>query len=92
MGMREIAPFGVRMTPELKARLAAEAMRNGRSLNTEVIARLAASFADGERRVAMQPSSNGYMENSLSQADLDLLVAFRKLSTEKQLALLSLLR
>lgn len=90
--MREIAPFGVRMPPDLKARLTTEAMRNGRSLNTEVVARLSASLRDEAPRVVMQPSSNGYMENSLSQADLDLLVIFRKLPTEKQLALLSLLR
>jgi hypothetical protein len=88
--MREIAPFGVRMPPDLKARLAAEAMRNGRSLNTEVVARLAASLRDEAPRVVMQPSSNGYVENSLSPADRDMLLIFRRLPPEKQLALLSL--
>lgn len=90
--MREIAPFGVRMPPELKARLLAEAMRNGRSMNTEVIARLAASLGDHEPRVIMDPASAGYLENSLSPADRDMLVIFRRLPPEKQLALLSLFR
>jgi plasmid stability protein len=90
--MREIAPFGVRMPPELKARLLAEALRNGRSMNTEVVARLAASLSDQEPRAAMEPAANGYLESSLSPADRDMLVIFRRLSTEKQLALLSLFR
>lgn len=90
--MREIAPFGLRMPAELKARLTAEAMRNGRSLNTEVIARLAGSLSDAAPRVAMDPASTGYLENSLSPADRDMLVIFRRLPPEKQLALLSLFR
>lgn len=92
MGMREIAPFGVRMPADLKARLLAEAMRNGRSLNTEVVARLAASLQDDVPRVAMEPAANGYLENSLSPADRDMLVIFRRLPAEKQLALLSLFK
>jgi hypothetical protein len=35
-----IPPFGLRMMPELKQRVEAEARANGRSLNSEIIARL----------------------------------------------------
>lgn len=35
-----IAPFGVRMQPELKEQLEAKAQQSGRSLNAEVVARL----------------------------------------------------
>jgi predicted DNA-binding protein len=35
-----IAPFGLRMPPEMKAGLEAEARANGRSLNAEIIHRL----------------------------------------------------
>jgi len=42
--MREIAPFGVRMPPELKSRLEAAAKVSRRSLNAEVVTRLWASF------------------------------------------------
>lgn len=35
-----IAPFGLRMQPDLKARVEAEARRNQRSLNAEIVARL----------------------------------------------------
>jgi hypothetical protein len=35
-----IAPFGVRMQPDLKARLEAAAVQSGRSMNAEIIRRL----------------------------------------------------
>jgi hypothetical protein len=35
-----IPPFGVRMQPDLKARLEAAAKDSGRSLNAEIVARL----------------------------------------------------
>jgi hypothetical protein len=35
-----INPFGLRLQPELKAKLEAAAQRNGRSLNTEIALRL----------------------------------------------------
>lgn len=43
-----IAPFGVRMQPELKARLEAAAKETGRSMNAEIIARLEQSFAPSD--------------------------------------------
>lgn len=43
-----IAPFGVRMQPDLKERLEASAQEAGRSLNAEIVARLEASFHSQE--------------------------------------------
>ena len=42
--MRNINPFGLRLQPELKARLEEAAKHNKRSLNAEISARLEASF------------------------------------------------
>lgn len=39
-----IAPFGLRMQPELREKLEESASKNGRSLNAELIARLESSF------------------------------------------------
>ncbi|MBW3118920.1 Arc family DNA-binding protein [Providencia rettgeri] len=36
-GMRSIAPFGVRMSDELKEKLTVRAAQNGRSLNSEIV-------------------------------------------------------
>lgn len=44
--MREIAPFGVRLDSELKAKLQQSAKDNKRSLNSEIVARLTASYDD----------------------------------------------
>jgi regulator of replication initiation timing len=40
-----VPPFGLRMLPDLKERVAIHAMANGRSLNAEIVDRLQASFA-----------------------------------------------
>lgn len=40
-----IAPFGVRMQPELKAQLEAAAKESGRSMNAEIVARLEQTFS-----------------------------------------------
>ena len=41
---RDIAPFGVRMPADLKARVQAAAEKNNRSMNAEIVARLENSF------------------------------------------------
>lgn len=41
---RDIAPFGLRMPPEMKSTIEAAAQRNGRSMNAEIVARLEASL------------------------------------------------
>lgn len=38
--MANIAPFGLRMQPDLKARIEAAAKANNRSMNAEIVARL----------------------------------------------------
>jgi len=45
-----ITPFGLRMQPDLKARLEDEAKRHNRSLNSEIVERLANSLARDEVR------------------------------------------
>lgn len=42
--MRNINPFGLRMQPELRAKLEESARANGRSLNAEITARLEHSY------------------------------------------------
>ena len=43
--MRNINPFGLRMQPDLRAKIEAAAELNHRSLNAEIVARLEESFA-----------------------------------------------
>lgn len=40
-----IPPFGLRMQPDLKARVEESAKANGRSMNAEIVARLEDSFS-----------------------------------------------
>lgn len=44
-----IAPFGLRMLPALRAQLTAAALDSGRSLNAEIVSRLEASFQNETR-------------------------------------------
>lgn len=48
--IRNINPFGLRMQPQLKAMLEAEAKNNHRSLNAEIVARLESTFGERELR------------------------------------------
>ena len=41
---RDIAPFGVRMSPELKERVSLAAKANNRSMNAEIVAALEAAY------------------------------------------------
>lgn len=92
MGMREIAPFGVRMSPELKARLEAAAKINGRSLNAEVVARLQESLDQkGEQRIAStgEPSA---AYRPMSDGEQKMLALYRRWSPEQQLSFLVLFK
>lgn len=92
MGMREIAPFGVRMSPELKARLEAAAKINGRSLNAEVVARLQESLElKGEQRV-IGTGEPVPAYRSISDAEQKMLALYRRWSPEQQLSFLVLFR
>lgn len=42
--MANITPFGLRMQPDLKARVEAAAKKSGRSLNAEIVARLEQAY------------------------------------------------
>jgi hypothetical protein len=56
MKIADIAPFGLRMRPELKRRMEEAAKTNNRSLNSEIIARLEQSFQENheERLKALE--------------------------------------
>lgn len=45
--MANIVPFGLRMQPQLKARMEEAAKASNRSLNSEIVARLEDSFKEG---------------------------------------------
>lgn len=45
--IRNINPFGLRMQPDLKAKIEEAAAANNRSLNAEITTRLEASFGEG---------------------------------------------
>ncbi|GEM_PF-4904365 len=47
---RDIVPFGLRMPPDLKARVEKAAQDNGRSMNAEVVQRLEYSFTPWKER------------------------------------------
>ena len=90
----DINPFGLRMQAELKERLAREAKINGRSLNAEIVERLRASLEppvrmEGGHRIEQENSS--YMPG-INDIERQLLTIFRRLSVEKQLALISLFK
>lgn len=44
--MRNINPFGLRLQPDLKAKIEDAANHNHRSINAEIVARLEASFVE----------------------------------------------
>lgn len=46
----QIAPFGLRMLPELREKIEAAARESGRSMNAEIVARLDASLKDQAER------------------------------------------
>jgi len=51
-----IVPFGLRLQPDLKSRLEAEAAKNNRSLNAEIAARLERSFGAEDGDEALENS------------------------------------
>lgn len=50
--MAAITPFGLRMQPDLKARIETAAEESGRSMNAEIIARLEQTFDQGDNTAA----------------------------------------
>ncbi|QMV72989.1 Arc family DNA-binding protein [Comamonas piscis] len=64
----QIAPFGLRMLPELREKIEAAARESGRSMNAEVVSRLEESFTGGgdSDKVAL------VLSHKLSRAEVDL--------------------
>ena len=93
--MSDINPFGLRMPPELKKTLEKEAAINGRSMNAEIVNRLQLSV---EQQRNQTPDSYRVAEDSplpyqaRDDHERAMLSLFRRLSPEKQLALLSLFK
>ena len=54
-----IAPFGLRMLPDLREKVEASAKASGRSMNAEIVARLERSFTlDLSQNMPKEPMSN----------------------------------
>lgn len=91
MGMREIAPYGLRLPPKLKTHLEDQAKAGGRSLQKEIVMRLESSleqpsaFHEARQNVALYDLSS-------SETEAEVLRLFRKWPVEKQLAFLSLFK
>jgi len=100
MGMRNIAPFGLRMPAELRDKLEVAAKASRRSLNSEILERLACSLVSqavpvepGDATVIQavsQPQASYFLPEN--DYELQLVAAFRRLTPDKQLALLTLIR
>lgn len=60
--LRDISPIGLRVTPELKLMIRAAAKKNSRSMNAEMLARLAASF---DTRVDLREVTTGELLREL---------------------------
>lgn len=91
--------FVVRLTTRMKNQIALAAKHYRRSMNSEIIARLEQSFGalpQNEVEEAVQPAFHPGIEalfrSQLSESEKSLVQSFRLLSSEKQIALLSLLQ
>lgn len=67
MKMNELAPFGLRLPPDLKDWVAREAKANRRSMNSEILLRLEESRrASGGSEVGADTPAAGEHHNSVS--------------------------
>lgn len=90
--VRDVQPTLLRLDPELRARLTRDAKANGRSLTKECELRLLQTYEPGARGASTLGTAEPKAEYALSATEASLLKVLRKLSPEKQLALLSLLK
>jgi hypothetical protein len=74
-----IAPFGVRMQPELKQQIEEQARTNGRSLNAEIVWRLEQSLLDAG-------SKQGWIKKAKHSAVQPSIIEDRLLLLEEQLS------
>lgn len=90
--VRDIPPYNLRMSTDLKERLVREAEANKRSLNAEIISRLESTLRyqdTGTRPVVSEPLQE---YSAHSESERAALALFRRWGPEKQLALLSLFK
>lgn len=88
--VRDLPAYKLRMPPELRQELEKQAELRGRSLHAEILARVRETLVPRARRSTQveQPSAD-YVASDIEQK---MLVVFRRLTPEKQLALLSLFK
>lgn len=90
---RDLPAYKLRMPQDLRQQLEKEASISGRTLHTEIIARLKASLAPTRRRASYaltEPPSPEYIAHG--DTERALLAVLKRLGPEKQLALLSLFK
>lgn len=96
MKMKDIKPFALRMPPTMRESLERVAAQNRRSLNQELIERLAVSLrnapAVGERATVLKTGMPEAAAYRLSELETAMLLVLKGMSVEKQLALLSLFK
>lgn len=90
MGMREIAPYGLRLTPKLKERLEQSASAGGRSLQKEIVMRLENSLLPSNGYGVRQETAPYIPE--LSDLEGEMLRLFRDWPAEKQFSFLTLFK
>ncbi len=93
--VRDIAPTGVRLPPDLRDALLREATLNGRSLSQEITQRLQASVSGRQhapKALQAQETAASYGAAPLGESQRLLLTYFNALPPDRQLALLTLLR
>lgn len=86
----DIAPFGLRITSDLRAALQREASANGRSLNAEILTRLWESIEPSGDRPKRRKAEG--TNSSLTDLDREMLTVFKRMRPDKQLGLLTLFR
>lgn len=89
--MRDIAPFGLRITKDLRGLLENAARTNRRSLNGEILVRLRHSF-DSDGQSSSEADGTLFPEKLHSDTERAILERYRAMPPDKQLALLTLLR
>ncbi len=89
-----ITPYGLRMPPDLRAKLQNKADLVGRSLNSEIVARLRESvdvtYTHAASPVMRDSADSSYQ--ALSENEQAMLTLFRRWPSEKQLSFLVLFK
>ena len=78
----QIAPFGLRMLPDLKEKIEQAARESGRSMNAEIVARLERSFT-ADKEVEQIAFESGF-ETSMLREDVARLTALLQKANESK--------